>query len=95
MTHEQLSESDRFRRRLEVRARKYRGTLFIERGERTLELDEVGEAVYRRADGETDLREIGAHIAELYQVPVEQAVEDCAGFLMDLVECGMVERIRP
>jgi hypothetical protein len=77
--------------RLDASVRRFRGALLVAVGERTLELTDSAAFLFRAVDGVRSVAAIGAMLAEDYDVPAEEAVEDAAGFLAELVECGVLE----
>ncbi|KUL39712.1 PqqD family protein [Streptomyces regalis] len=90
----ELTPGNVLRRRMEARARKYRGKLYIAVQDQALELDEVAQAIFRRIDGVSTLAEIAAGLAEEYGVPVDEATDDTVGFAAQLVGHGVVEVVR-
>lgn len=79
------------RRRLEVRARKYRGRLFVASSVDTLELDNAGEFVFRQIDGTATVRQIAERIAETYHVDLAEAMTDSAHLLARLATANVVD----
>ncbi|MEV5873801.1 PqqD family protein [Streptomyces sp. NPDC052101] len=79
------------RRRMEARTRKYRGKLYIAVQDQALELDEIAQAVFRRIDGTSTLREVAAGLAQEYGVPADEATTDTVDFAGQLLAHGVVE----
>ncbi|WP_328315971.1 PqqD family protein [Streptomyces sp. NBC_00388] len=79
------------RRRMEARVRKYRGKLYVAVQDQALELDEIAEAIFRRINGTSTLREIGASLAEEYGIPADVALADVTDFVEQLRGHGVVE----
>ncbi|WP_090062386.1 pyrroloquinoline quinone biosynthesis peptide chaperone PqqD [Celeribacter neptunius] len=52
--------------------------------ERTVALDQVGHAILSEVDGKRSLSEITAALAEAYNAPQDQIMQDSAGFLAAL-----------
>lgn len=59
-------------------------------GETTHSLEDLGAFIYKRLDGKRDLEDVLAAILEEYQVDEDQAREDLASFMAQLVEAGLV-----
>ncbi|GAA2422337.1 PqqD family protein [Streptomyces glaucus] len=91
MGETELGPDSVVRRRMEARVRKYRGNLFIAVRDQALELDEVAQAIFRRIDSTSTLREIAARLAEEYDIPVDEATGDTVDFVAQLVGHGVVE----
>ncbi|MEU1513135.1 PqqD family protein [Streptomyces sp. NPDC005811] len=87
----ELTPGSVLQRRTEARARKYRGKLYIAVQDQALELDEVAQAIFRRINGTSTLREIAAELAEEYEVPTDEATGDTVDFVAQLFAHGVVE----
>ncbi|GAA3229570.1 PqqD family protein [Streptomyces sp. XM83C] len=94
MGETELGPDSVVRRRMEARVRKYRGSLFIAVRDQALELDEVAQAIFRRIDSTSTLREIAARLAEEYDIPVDEATGDTVDFVAQLVGHGVVEVVQ-
>jgi hypothetical protein len=55
------------------------------------ELDEVGSFLWRAADGERTLEEIGAQVAEQFEVEAVRAAGDAREFYDKLESLGLLE----
>lgn len=62
--------------------------------ERVMVLDQVGKAVLGALNGEADLAQISARLAEVYDAPLDVITPDVLAFVQDLQERGMVH-VRP
>jgi hypothetical protein len=78
---------------LDTRVRRFRGALLVAVGEPTLELTDSAAFLFRAVVGVRSVAAIGAMLAEEYDIPTDDAVEDAAGFLAELVECGILELV--
>jgi hypothetical protein len=81
------------KRRVSVRARKFRGRLLVAIDEETFELSDSAEFIFRKVDGERSVREIGVLLAEKYAIPVDAAVEDVTELLDALAGSDIVETV--
>ncbi|WP_127465620.1 PqqD family protein [Streptomyces sp. B27] len=90
-TEIELTPASVLQRRVEARARRYRGRMYVAVREQALELDEVAQAIVRRIDGTSTLRGIAAVVAEEYGVPAENATGDTVEFASQLLAHGVVE----
>jgi pyrroloquinoline quinone biosynthesis protein D len=82
-----------FRRRDEARMRKYRGRLFVAVAQRTVELEGVAEAVFRRVDGRASVADIARRLADHYDMPIADAAADTIRLLAELAAFGVIEAI--
>ncbi len=78
-------------RRLEARARKYRGKLFVANAAQAFQLDEVAEFIFRQIDGTASMREIGEKVAVRYGSPLDDAIADAADLVEQLVQRHVLE----
>jgi pyrroloquinoline quinone biosynthesis protein D len=79
------------RRRLDMRARRYQGRLFVANGAETFELDETAEFIFKQVDGEATLRQIGERVATRYGIDVSRAVAETAELLTQLETLGVIK----
>ncbi|MFH8337117.1 PqqD family protein [Streptomyces sp. AM6-12] len=91
MRDPELQPDSVVRRRMEARTRKYRGKLYIAVQDQALELDDVAQAIFRRIDGTSTLRQVAAGLAEEYGVGVDEATADTVDFAVQLLGHGVVE----
>ena len=77
--------------RLDARVRRFRGALLVAVGEETVELADSAAFLFRAVDGVRTVADIGALLAEEYDVPAAEAVEDTAEFVAELVDSGILE----
>ncbi|MEU6487786.1 PqqD family protein [Streptomyces sp. NPDC046887] len=87
----ELTPASVLQRRVEARARRYRGRLYVAVREQALEFDEVAQAIVLRIDGTSTLRGIATSVAEEYGVPADEATGDTVEFAARLLEHGVVE----
>ncbi|MGW7534886.1 PqqD family protein [Amycolatopsis sp. NPDC054798] len=76
---------------LDAQVRRFRGALLVAVGDETLELADSAAFLFRAVDGARSVADIGALLAQEYDIPAEEAVEDAAGFLGELVDSGVLE----
>ncbi|MFI1221093.1 MULTISPECIES: PqqD family protein [unclassified Streptomyces] len=86
-----LTPASVLQRRVEARARRYRGRMYVAVREHALELDEVAQAIVRRIDGTSTLRGIAAVVAAEYGVPADDATGGTVEFATQLLAHGVVE----
>jgi hypothetical protein len=77
-------------RRLDARARSFRGKLLVARGEHSVELDEVGAFIFRSIDGQSSMLQIAHKVAVEYHVSPELALADGCEFVTTLAALGIV-----
>ncbi|MBM0201670.1 PqqD family protein [Micromonospora sp. NPDC051227] len=77
--------------RLDTRWRKYRGKVFIARGDNAFELSEVAAFIYKSIDGSRTIRQLGEGLAAEYDIAVEDAVSDIEELLTDLVAADVID----
>lgn len=70
---------------------KARDCWIIQAPERVLFLDEVAVEVLRRLDGERSVRAIAENLADEYDAPVEEILNDVLELLNDLAAKGIVK----
>ncbi|MFD2474342.1 PqqD family protein [Amycolatopsis silviterrae] len=76
---------------LDAKVRRFRGALLVAVGEETLELTDSAAFLFRAVDGARSVADIGTLLAQEYDVPADEAAEDAAGFLGELVDNGVLE----
>jgi pyrroloquinoline quinone biosynthesis protein D len=74
----------------DVRVRRVGGRLLVARRDDSLELDEVGTAIFSQIDGETGVGAIADSICTDYDVDRQMAVADVREFLAQLVDLGFL-----
>ncbi|MEU7632315.1 PqqD family protein [Nocardia sp. NPDC049220] len=79
------------RLRLTARMRKFRGKLLVASQEHKLELSESAEFIFRSIDGRRTVGQIGALVAEKYEIPADMATDDAAELIEELVEAQVVD----
>ncbi|MEU7765562.1 PqqD family protein [Nocardia sp. NPDC049190] len=79
------------RLRLTARMRKFRGRLLVASQEHNLELSESAEFIFRSIDGMRTVSQIGAMVAERYDIPADMATDDVADLIDELVEACVVD----
>jgi coenzyme PQQ synthesis protein D (PqqD) len=79
------------RRRLETRARNYRGRLLVASSVDTLELDAAGEFIFKQIDGVVTVRQIAERVADTYHVGVAEAMADSAELIAELAAARVVQ----
>jgi len=78
-------------RRLDARARRIRGALTVAGPENAFELSETAELIFRSANGKRTVSEIGAIVAERYDVDAGTAAADALELLAQLEREGAIE----
>jgi len=61
-----------------------RGKTVLLAPERALFLDDIGKAVLAEVDGQRSIAQIAAHLAKVYNAPVEAISSDIVEFIADL-----------
>ena len=56
-------------------------------------LNEVGVHIWHQLDGEQELSTIAEGIPEVFDITADQAAEDCALYVDELMGAGLVEKI--
>jgi hypothetical protein len=77
--------------RLDVRARNYRGTLYLARDEDSVALTEVAAFVWRLIDGSRTVDDLATVVAAEYSIDRDTAHTDCAELVASLAEAGMLD----
>jgi hypothetical protein len=76
---------------VDVRSRRYRGTLLLARGEESLELSDVAAFVWRLLDGRTSLADVASAVAAEYAIDQDTACADCRELIESLAAAGMLD----
>lgn len=79
-------------RKANVRARRYRGRLYLASADKAYELNEAAEYVFRQIDGSTSIDEIATRLAAKYQYAVADAVADTVELLVQLASRQVIEQ---
>lgn len=76
----------------DIRFRRMRGKMLVARHDKSVELDEVGAALFSRIDGETSVEAIADSFREVFEVDAGVAVADTRQFLAQLVDLNILVR---
>ena len=88
-----IAESDRpaLPRGVRLQFDAVRGAWTLLAPERALLLDAVGEAILNEVDGERDVAEIAARLAERFAAPLDEILTDTREFLDGLADRRLVD----
>lgn len=74
-----------------VRVRNFRGKLLVAGATAAVELSETAAFIYDAIDGERTVTDLGARVADEYDVPLEVAVTDVAELVAELSEADLID----
>jgi Coenzyme PQQ synthesis protein D (PqqD) len=77
-------------RRMDIRIRRFHGTLYVTVEDRTIKLEEIAENSFRRVDGKASVQDIASSVAEIYDAPLQEVRDDCMELFEQLLVQGVV-----
>lgn len=78
------------RRSNSIRIKRLRGRLLLSTGKSQYELNSTGEIIWKLCDGEKTIEDIANIIAVQFNVPLEDAYNDCISVVTKMVSMGMI-----
>jgi hypothetical protein len=74
------------KKRVTTRVRRFRGAILVAGPAESFELTESAAFIFRAVDGSRTVAEIGALVAQTYDVPPAEAVADATELISSLIE---------